>query len=113
MSAKKLSEEQLKELLDWPLACDAVEQAFKSDEKKTIKRSVDELKAATEGTEIPAWRAAAASIVATKYFYLSRPSAPKTKNYTNSPTIKKVAIIGCGAQVRIIPRKLYVKHFFQ
>lgn len=30
MSVVQLSEEQVKRLLDWPLVCDAVEQAFRS-----------------------------------------------------------------------------------
>lgn len=30
MSVVQLSENQVKQLLDWPLVCDAVEQAFRS-----------------------------------------------------------------------------------
>lgn len=30
MSVEQLSEEQVNQLLDWPLVCDAVEQAFRS-----------------------------------------------------------------------------------
>lgn len=50
-----------------------------------------ELKAIIQGSEITAWRTAAASIVATKFLYSSRPSSPK---------IDSLAILGCGVQVR-------------
>lgn len=49
-----------------------------------------EIKAIVQGTEITAWRTAAASIVATKFLYSSRPSLPK---------IDGLAILGCGVQV--------------
>lgn len=51
-----------------------------------------EIKAIIQGTEITAWRTAAASIVATKILYSSRPS---------SPQIDSLAILGCGVQGRI------------
>lgn len=55
-----------------------------------------ELKALIQGTEITAWRTAAASIVATKFLYSSRPSSPK---------IDSLAILGCGVQVGDILNK--------
>lgn len=49
-----------------------------------------EIKAIIQGTEITAWRTAAASIVATKFLYSCRPTTPK---------INGLAILGCGVQV--------------
>lgn len=49
------------------------------------------LKAIVEGTEITAWRTAAASLVATQYLYNQRPDVENTK--------ASVAIVGCGVQV--------------
>lgn len=49
-----------------------------------------ELRAIIQGNEITAWRTAAATIIATKFLYSSRPSLPK---------IDGLAILGCGTQV--------------
>lgn len=54
-----------------------------------------EIKAIIQGTEITAWRTAAASIVATNFLFSSRPS---------SPNIDSLAILGCGVQVGYISR---------
>lgn len=56
-----------------------------------------ELKAIIQGTEITAWRTAAASIVATKFLYSSRPPP-------SSQQIDSLAILGCGVQVSRIAR---------
>ncbi|XP_055383833.1 ketimine reductase mu-crystallin [Condylostylus longicornis] len=48
-----------------------------------------QLECIIDGTEITAWRTAAASVIATKYLYFKR------KNYIKEPI---VAIIGCGVQ---------------
>lgn len=49
-----------------------------------------ELTAIIAGSEITAWRTAAASLVATKYLHTNRPS---------SLQINTLAIVGCGVQV--------------
>lgn len=52
------------------------------------------LKCVLGGTEITAWRTAAASLVATQYLYFNRPNVPKDQSIT-------LAIIGSGVQVSI------------
>lgn len=57
-----------------------------------------ELRAIVEGTEITAWRTAAASIVATDYLYFKK-SPDATQQLEDQP--KVLAIVGCGVQVCI------------
>lgn len=55
-----------------------------------FNENTGELKAVIKGSEITAWRTAAASLVATKYLSLQRSSDHQAPS---------VAIIGCGVQV--------------
>lgn len=55
-----------------------------------FNENTGELKAMIQGSEITAWRTAAASIVATNYLYFKR---------SNVPSNASVAIVGCGVQV--------------
>lgn len=61
MSLVSLSEEQVKELLDWPSVCDAVEQAFRSvcevrvsDDQPTSKQPT-RIFTPTERGIVPLW----------------------------------------------------------
>lgn len=59
-----------------------------------FNENTGELKAIIQGSEITAWRTAAASLVATHHLYLQRPSVRENENRSIS-----VAIVGCGVQV--------------
>lgn len=59
-----------------------------------------ELRAIIQGSEITAWRTAAASIVATKFLYSSRPAS--------TPKIDSLAILGCGVQVKRQKRSFFL-----
>lgn len=58
-----------------------------------LNHETGELKAIVEGTEITAWRTAAASIVSTDHLYL--------KNQPVEGSSKVLAIVGCGVQVQL------------
>lgn len=53
------------------------------------------LKCVLGGTEITAWRTAAASLVATQHLYVDRPNVRKEDGFY-------LAIVGCGVQVKSV-----------
>lgn len=59
-----------------------------------LNHETGELQAIVAGTEITAWRTAAASIVSTDYLFL--------RNQPANGSPKALAIIGCGVQVRFV-----------
>lgn len=87
------------------LGCKLVTSFPKNNELKPPKPNIlgniflfddntGELKAIIQGSEITAWRTAAASLVATNHLYLQRVNDPQIRNQPIS-----VAIVGCGVQV--------------
>lgn len=62
-----------------------------------FNHSTGELVAIVEGTEITAWRTAAASIVSTDYLYFKKSPGAAEPLADQS---KVLAILGCGVQVR-------------
>lgn len=62
-----------------------------------FNENTGELKAIIGGSEITAWRTAAASVVSTDHLYLKRANVQQQQN-----TQIKLAIVGCGVQVNLI-----------